>query len=399
MPFDVAVIGAGIIGAACARSLARRGLQVAVIDRSTAASGTSAHCEGNLLLSDKAPGPELDLARHSLAMWPDTAAELSDELGTDMPAVEFEAKGGMVVTTTSAGAAPLAAFAEAQRRAGVEAQAISTEQARELEPWINPGITSAVYYPQDCQIQPTIATEALLASARMHGAVTRYHHDVHGLLTGTDGRLVGVTTSRGPIHAGAVIVAAGPWSGALTAALGAPIPVLPRRGNVLVTSRMPHSIFHKVYDGDYFGATQSADAQLQTAAVVESSPAGTVLIGSSREQVGFDDSLRVGVYAEIARKALRIFPFLGTASIMRGYAGFRPYMPDHLPLIGADPRVPGLFHATGHEGAGIGLAVATAEILTAALTDGVARSPLGEIDAAPFAAGRASLLPYLKESA
>ena len=163
---------------------------------------------------------------------------------------------------------------------------------------------------------------------------------------------------------------------------------------VLVTTRMPHRIFHKVYDGDYFGATQSSDAALQTSSVVESTAAGTVLIGSSREQVGFDKRLRVDVLREIAAKALRLFPFLAGASVMRSYGGFRPFMPDHLPVIGEDHRMPGLWHATGHEGAGIGLSLATAELILAAMLGRPA-----PLDAARFSPARASLAPHLETAA
>jgi glycine/D-amino acid oxidase-like deaminating enzyme len=191
-----------------------------------------------------------------------------------------------------------------------------------------------------------------------------------------------------------VVNAAGPWAGEVAGSLGAPLPVLPRLGRVLVTTRMPHRVRHKVYDADYVGATQSADADLQTSAVVESTAAGTVLIGSSRQRVGFDDRLQVRVLAEIAAKAIRIFPFLERAQLLRTYGGFRPYMPDHLPVIGPDHRVPGLYHVTGHEGAGIGLAVVTADILLAQLTGTVAA-----IDPAPFALTRATLAPHLQDVA
>ena len=211
------------------------------------------------------------------------------------------------------------------------------------------------------------------------------------------GAVQGVHTNRGEIKANNIVVAAGPWSGKVSEALGAPVPIKPRRGNVLVTSRMPHRVFHKVYDGDYFGATQSADAALQTAAVIESSQAGTVLIGSSREQVGFNEAMHANVLAEMAQKALRVFPFLSDAAIIRSYGGFRPYMPDHLPIIGDDPRIPGLFHASGHEGAGIGLSVATAEILAARLSGDTASSPLGAIDDAPFDLRRPTLSEYFQE--
>lgn len=394
MVTDVLIVGAGIIGAACARTLAEAGLTVTVLDRGAAASGTSAKGEGNLLVSDKGPGAELRLAQYAASLWPAVTAQLADQLGPGFPSVEYERKGGIVVATTEAGAAPLLAFAGTQRAAGVDARELGVAEAIALEPELNPRITAAVHYPEDAQVQPVIMTEALLASARRSGAVVHTGVEVIGALRDASGAICGVRTSAGDIAAGAVLIAAGPWSGEVAAAFGTTLPVRPRRGVVLVTSRMPHRIFHKVYDGDYFGATQSSDAALQTSSVVESTAAGTVLIGSSREQIGFDDRLRVPVLHELAVKALRIFPFLAGASIMRSYGGFRPYMPDHLPVIGADHRIDGLWHASGHEGAGIGLSLATAEIIAA---DMLRRTP--PIDPAPFRLDRASLAPHLAEVA
>ncbi len=209
------------------------------------------------------------------------------------------------------------------------------------------------------------------------------------------GRLTGITTrAGGDVRGDAVVVAAGPWSGELTSRLAAPLPVRPRRGMVLVTSRMPHRIFHKVYDGDYVGAVGSDAAALQTSTVVESTAAGTVLIGSSRQQIGFDTRLQVPVLREIAAKATVLFPFLADMPVMRCYGGFRPFVPDHLPVIGPDHRLPGLWHATGHEGAGIGLSVATGELLRDLM---LGHEPA--IDPAPFSPARPSLAAHLEEVA
>ncbi len=119
----------------------------------------------------------------------------------------------------------------------------------------------------------------------------------------------------------------------------------------------------------------------------KSTRAGTVLIGSSRERIGFDDTVRMHVLREIAGKAAALFPVLGRVPVMRAYGGIRPYAPDHLPVIGADPRVLGLWHATGHEGAGVGLAAATGQLL-AELFDG--RPP--HIDPGPFRVDRPGLI-------
>ncbi|AYY13589.1 FAD-binding oxidoreductase [Actinobacteria bacterium YIM 96077] len=406
---DVIVIGAGIIGAAVARELTRSGIAVTVIERGAAASATSASGEGNVLVSDKEPGPELVLAQYSARLWPQVARELADELGGTIPAdglggghragsgaafpsIEFDRKGGLVVATTDAGIEPLRDFAATQVAAGVDARPVTLDEARELEPDLTPSATAAVYYPEDAQVQPVIATEALLASARRSGASVLEGTEVTGGLRGADGRLSGVRTTAGDLHADAVVTAAGPWSAELTARLGAPVPVQPRRGVVLVTSRMRPRIFHKVYDADYVDAVGSGDAALQTSSVIESTAAGTVLIGSSRQRIGFDDRLRVAVLREIAAKAANVFPFLADTPAMRCYGGFRPFVPDHLPLIGADPRLPGLWHATGHEGAGIGLSVATAALLRDLMTG---TEPA--IDALPFSPARPSLAEHLQE--
>lgn len=390
MGYDVAIIGAGIVGAAIARALSRDGVSVVVLERAAAAAGTSGQGEGNLLVSDKAPGRELELALHANGRWIELAAELADELGAGFPDIEFERKGGLVVATTEAGAEPLKNFARSQADAGVDAQIIDTSEALQLEPHINPGITAAVAYPQDSQVQPVIATEALLASARRAGAEVRCGVDVLSSIRSASGELTGVQTTTGAVTAPTIINAAGPWAAEVASRMGVALPVRPRRGVVLVTTRMPHRIFRKVYDGDYFGATQSNDAALQTSSVIESTAAGTVLIGSSREQIGFDSRLRAEVIREIAAKSTRVFPFLRTASIMRAYGGFRPFMPDHLPVIGPDHRLPGLWHATGHEGAGIGLSISTADLVSDLYA---ARTP--ELDAEAFSIARPSLAAAL----
>ncbi|PJJ65678.1 NAD(P)/FAD-dependent oxidoreductase [Compostimonas suwonensis] len=390
-PVDVVIVGAGIVGAACARALAREGLSVIVVDRGQTTGATSSSGEGNLLLSDKAPGAELLLAQYSASLWPAVVDELADELGAGFPSVEYDRKGGLVVATTDAGAAPLLAFAQSQRGAGVDARVLSTAEALELEPQLNPAITAAVHYPDDAQVQPVIASEAFLASARRGGVRVLTNAVVTGPVLDARGALIGVTTSRGTVRAARVLVAAGPWSGEVSGLLGAPLPVRPRRGVVLVTTRMPHRIFHKVYDADYVGAVESNAADLQTSSVVESTGSGTVLIGSSRQQIGFDDRFRVDVLRELAVKALRLFPFLAGAPVMRSYGGFRPFMPDHLPIIGEDPRLPGLWHATGHEGAGIGLSLGTGAMIADLMAG---RTP--GLDATAFSPARGSLAAHLE---
>lgn len=371
----VVVLGAGIIGAACARELSLAGFDVVVVDRGRPAGGTTSHGEGNILVSDKGPGAELALAQLSAGLWPRIVAELAEE--DPNAGTEYDPKGGIVVALTDDGARSLTAFAAAQAGAGVLAEPLSLVELAAAEPALTREVTAAFHYPQDAQVQPAGAALALLGSAVRHGARSRTDTEVLGAVV-TDGRIIGIRVPGEVIGADVVVNAAGPWAGELSARLDAPIAIRPRRGEVLVTTPMPGVVRHKVYDADYVGAVGAGSGELQTSAVVESTRGGTVLIGSSRRRVGFDDTIRPDVLSAIAAKALRLFPSLANAAVMRAYGGFRAYVDDHLPVLGEDPRLGNLWHATGHEGAGIGLSVGTALLLRESLTGNTPSMPIDE---------------------
>ncbi|MEU8772457.1 FAD-binding oxidoreductase [Streptomyces sp. NPDC048606] len=356
---DVVIIGAGVVGAACAYYARAAGLLAAVVDRGPVAGGTTGAGEGNLLVSDKEAGPELDLALLSTRLW----RELADVLPAE---TEYEAKGGLVVAPDETTLKALRAFAEGQRARGVEAVEVDRDALRELEPHLAPGPAGGFLYPQDAQVQPAQAAARLLAAS---GAPAYLGEEVVEVLT-SDGAVRGVRTAARTLLAPAVVNAAGTWAGEVAALAGTTLPVLPRRGFVLVTEPLPRVVRHKVYAADYIADVASDSAALQSSAVVEGTPAGPVLIGATRERVGFDRGLSPQALRRLAAQAAALFPVLADVRVMRTYHGFRPYLPDHLPAIGPDPRVPGLFHACGHEGAGIGLAPATGALLAAALTGG-----------------------------
>lgn len=360
---DVVVVGAGIVGAACARALSEAGLSVVVVDSGGIAGGTTGAGEGNILVSDKSPGPELDLALLSRRLW--------SELGEVLPAeVELEAKGGLVVATNEAALAPLLSSAAAQREAGVVTENLPAGDLAAHEPHLAADLPGGVFYPQDMQVQPMLAAAHLLRLARASGSLVRTGNVVVGVRRSTSGTVAGVLTAFGEIPCGAVVNAAGTWGGEIAAMAGAPIPVLPRRGFVLVTEPLPQVVRHKVYSADYVANVASGSEGLETSAVVEGTASGPVLIGASRERVGFDATMSYEVLSRLAAQAVRLFPVFASVRVQRAYRGFRPYCPDHLPVIGPDPRVPGLLHACGHEGAGVGLAPATARLVTEALTGG-----------------------------
>lgn len=292
------------------------------------------------------------------------------------------------MATSPGGLTALERFAAEQRAAGVVAEPVAGDALYGLEPHLAPGLPGAVHYPQDAQVMPALAAAHLL---RASGARLLTGRTVTDVRRSTDGIVLGVGTDQGVIHAPAVVNAAGTWGAEVAALAGTHLPVLPRRGFVLVTEPLPRRVHHKVYAADYVADVASDSAALQTSPVVEGTAAGPILIGASRERVGFDRSLSLPALRALAAGATRLFPFLSDVRVIRSYAGFRPYMPDHLPAIGPDPRVPGLFHACGHEGAGIGLATGTGHLIAQALT---AKTP--ELDPAPF---RPDRFPLPEEAA
>jgi glycine/D-amino acid oxidase-like deaminating enzyme len=371
------VIGAGMVGAACAYYLARDGHSVTVVDRGPMAGGTTSRGEGNILVSDKDPGPELDLIMWSSRLW--------RQLGTDLDAedMELEAKGGLVVAGDDSALTGLTALATEQAKAGVEVEPVGATRLHACEPHLVGGLAGGAFYPQDQQVQPVRAVAALLRYARRRGAVFRSGTEVTGLRTDSGGAARAVLTDCGEIPADVVVNASGTWGGRVSESFGAAVPVLPRRGFILVTEPMPSVVRHKVYSADYTATVASGDAGLQTSVVVEGTRGGTVLIGASRERVGFDRRVDYDVVRRLAAQALRLFPVFASMRLLRVYRGFRPYCPDHLPVIGPDSRVPGVFHACGHEGAGIGLAPATGATIAAMVAG---RTP--DVDPSPFSPAR-----------
>lgn len=374
---DAIVIGAGVVGAACALKLSSAGLKVLVVDRGPIAGGTTGAGEGNILVSDKEPGAELTLAIRSRNAW----FEISEDIGGGF---ELEDKGGIVVSRTDTGIFALKELADAQRSAGVDAREADSKELRELEPYLSHEVVAGIHYPGDAQCQPMLATARMLRAVRQRGGAVLSGANVVAIKTDRGG-VRSAVTDKGEFETKIIINATGTWAGEIAKLAGSFLPIAPRRGFILVTTPAPDLIRHKVYDADYVANVASGEADLQSSAVVEGTKSGTILIGASRERIGFKSDMDVAILRRLAAQAISLFPVLIKVQLLRAYCGFRPFAPDHLPVIGEDPRVAGLWHAAGHEGAGIGLAPATAEI--------VAAQVIGDatfMDATPFSPARFS---------
>ena len=168
------------------------------------------------------------------------------------------------------------------------------------------------------------------------------------------------------LAADTVVLAAGPWSAPLAAGAGLRLPVQPRKGQ-LARVRLPRAderfLRHKIVDGDYLLSVASGDGDRQISTVVETTIDGAVIIGSSRERSGFDPAIDHELAASMRARAARLVPRLADCEIEDVWVGFRPWLPDHLPAIGASRTVPGLVVGAGHEGAGVALGPITGRLL------------------------------------
>ena len=372
---DAIVIGAGVVGACSALALTNAGLKVLVIDRGPVASGTTGAGEGNILVSDKEPSPELTLALRSRDAW----FELNTDIGGGF---ELEAKGGIVVSRSEKGISDLKKLAALQRADGIDAQEVDGKALLKLEPYLSNSVEFGVLYPQDAQCQPMLAAAQIMRAVRKRGGSFVQGENVLSI-DSVNGKVVGLTTDKNKYSTPIVVNATGTWAGEVARLAGSDLPIMPRRGFILVTAPAPKLVHHKVYDADYVANVASGDADLQSSAVVEGTESGTILIGASRERVGFKNDLDVSILRQLARQAISLFPVLENIQLLRAYRGFRPYAPDHLPVIGEDAKVKGLWHAAGHEGAGIGLAPATGELISKLITGNKTF-----MDATPFSPAR-----------
>ena len=160
-----------------------------------------------------------------------------------------------------------------------------------------------------------------------------------------------------------MVCACGAWSAELGNRLGLNIPIIPRKGNLIVTETLPKAINHVILDYDYLCC--KFDGGLETGFTIEQTKSGNLIIGSTREFSGFDSSIDINKLAKVLVRAGKIFPFIKEVNIIRMFTGFRPYSYDGLPILGKAPGFENFWLACGHEGDGIALSPITGQLMAA----------------------------------
>jgi glycine oxidase len=335
---NIIVVGAGVVGCAIAHELASRGARVRLVDPRGVARGATRASAGILAPQIEGHIPQLrSLAACSLALYDDFIRRVERDSGQS---IEYNRRGTLQVALDGAEASALARDADALAKNGVEGRMLDADATRQLEPVLAGRVTAGLFVPSHGHVGAAALTEALAEAAQARGAQlsTTAVLEIDGA---TD--IARVTTADGTIESDLVVVASGSWR--VPSRPSGPPPVKPIRGQ-LVQLHTDHVVASRVIWG--------------TACYLVPWSNGTVLVGATVEDVGFDERPTVGGVRGLLDAAIGLIPSLSDASFEEVRVGFRPKTSDELPFIGRSETMPRVFYAVGHYRNGVLLAPLTA---------------------------------------
>jgi glycine oxidase len=364
---DVAVVGGGVIGCACAWALARAGAAVALYERGgigAEASGASAGVLGPLAESVQ-PGPAAELAVAGLREFESAMATIVEESGIDP---EYHRCGVIRMALDPGDVAGLRAALRWQADRGLGLRWVEPAEIAAIEPALAPA-HGGLISRDEAQVRPALLTRALANAAARHGARLHEHVAVAEPAV-MAGRVTGVRLGDGTVRpAGAVLIAGGVWSGALVGTA----PVRPVKGQYALLSALPQPLRHIVFVGHSYLVPRLD---------------GTIYAGATMEDAGYDRRVTVEGLRGVLEMARTILPALGDAEVIGSGAGLRPGSADGLPILGAVPGVEHLYVATGHFRNGVLMSLITARLMTELMLHGEPSMSLAAFSPGRFASSK-----------
>jgi glycine oxidase len=340
--FDVAVVGGGVVGLACAWRLAQGGAKVVVLEKGLPGGGATRVAAGMLAPVGELTFGEPELLELTLAaarLYPEFVAELEEPTGMS---TGYEQLGALHVALDRDEAAQLRRVHDLQRSLELEAEWLSTRECRDLEPGLAPSFHGGVLAAGEAAIDPRALTEVLVAAGEEEGvAVHAGAEVVDGVFE--DERFVGVRTAEDEVRAETVLLAGGAWSGAMD--------WLPAEARPAVRPVKGQVVELRTRDGEPAARHILASERVYLVPRAD----GRLVVGATVEEMGFDTAVTAGGVHELLREAYRLLPEVAEMELLDAVAGLRPGTPDNLPLIGPG-AIEGLVLATGHYRNGILLA-------------------------------------------
>lgn len=343
--YDAVIVGAGIVGAACAYEFTRAGMRVAVVEGGVVAGDATAAGMGHIVVMDDSPA-QFALTRSSQLLW--------QELAPSLPAnVEYDRCGTLWVARDDEEMQAIERRYDACLNNGLPARILNSEALAKAEPHLRAPLAGALLIPEDAVLYPPAAANCLLSRARESGAELHIGKQTERIGQGTV-QLAGDMVLRAQF----IVNAAGASAGRLTPNL----PLRKRKGHLVITDRYPNLFHHQILELGYLKSAHAAE-QDSVAFNLQPRPTGQLLLGSSRQFDVEDPAVDHAIVRAMILRAQEYAPVLGSFSALRIWTGFRAATPDHLPLIGPTQDDPTVLLATGHEGLGITTAPATARLL------------------------------------
>lgn len=367
---DVIIIGGGIVGCTTAYNLARRGVQVVLLEKDDIAQEASGRNRGNVRvqLRDRL---ELPIALESLELW----KQADEELG--MP-TEFRTTGNLLVTYHDSIAEGFPAEARKHLGRGIDAHVLAPKELREYVPDITSEIVGGFLTTNDGHVNPHKATWAFASAARRHGVDMRIGSRASSIIV-EGGKVVGVMTESGRISAPVVLNACGVRAPELMRPLGIDLPITPAKHQILVTARLP--LVTRPY-------LRCAGPRVSFGQTMD----GTLLLGMGPAQsVGFDSSISRSHVSNIMRETVRLVPSLAHARVVRAWTGWFEMTPDDLAIIERFDAIPGLYVCAGFSGHGFALGPAIGRLMASLIVDGKPTHPIEELGTSRFKNGKSSV--------
>ena len=356
--YDVAIVGAGIVGAACAYECARRGLKVIIVDRDNTGSGTTAAGMGHIVAMDDSEA-QFALTRYSQRLWQELRSELRDD-------VEYEQCGTVWVAADDEEMQEVERKCNYYSERGVTAHVLDEKQLRTLEPNLRSGMKGGLLVPEDGVLYPPCAARFFTESAQKLGAKTQF-----GVPVSQIGESRVALGDGSEVRARFVVNAAGTSAPDLTPGLA----IKKRKGHLVITERYPEFVRHQLVELGYLKSAHSVTSD-SVAFNVQPRRTGQVLIGSSRQYGAEHKEADHHMLVRMLQRAQEYMPGLGQMLAVRVWTGFRAATPDKLPLIGPWPGDKSVWLAAGHEGLGITTSLGTARILVDQLTGAKPEIPI-----------------------
>lgn len=364
--FDIVIVGAGIVGAACAAECAQAGFKVLVLDRGPVAGGTTAAGMGHIVVMDDSEA-QFALTSYSRRLW----QELRERLPAD---VEYDPCGSLWVAADEEEMIEVRRKQKYYGERGVRVEVLDSAGVARAEPNLRPGLAGGLRVPDDAVVYQPCAARFFLEVAQQRGAKLRTGVAVTELLPQGGVRLADGTQ----ISSGRSVSAAGPWSPELAPGL----PVRKRKGHLVITDRHPGFAHHQIVELGYLKSAHSTSRD-SVAFNLQPRKTGQVLLGSSRQYDADSTAVDYAILDRMIRRAFEYMPALGALSAIRVWTGHRAATPDKLPIIGPSVASDRIWLATGHEGLGITTSLGTARLLADLL-----RGTQPEIPAEPYSPAR-----------